>query len=149
MRSMAWKWGKALVLLVCGGMLPVDEARAQSASVAISKEPPLQQVLPGGEASFEITVTNNGDTELVNVEVADPLAPHCERSLGTLAAGESSSYRCRLSAITSNLTNIATVTSETPGGSEVTDSDSASVDVIDPAIEIAPSLSWPARRSSR
>ena len=99
-------------------------------SIAVTKDPATQQVRAGEPATFEITVTNDGDVPLVNVVVSDPLAPDCNRTFATLAVGASETYTCTLSGVTADFTNGVTVTGTDPIGGTVSDSSEAFVDVL-------------------
>ncbi len=105
-------------------------------SVGIVKNPANQTIITGSDASFTITVTNNGDAPISNVTVSDPLAPACDISIGTLAIGASSTYSCVLASVIGDFTNTAAVNAEDPGGNPLSAADSADVDVIAPSIEI-------------
>ena len=107
---------------------------ASSPAITLSKTPASQVVVTGGTAGFTLTVTNTGDVELTNVTVGDPLAPDCDRALGTLAVGAMFSYDCTLSGVSADFTNDAMVSGDPPVGAPVTASASAVVDVIGPAI---------------
>ncbi len=103
----------------------------------------LQTIMSGETANFEITVTNTGDVNLVNVVVSDPLSPDCDMMIGNLAIDESFTYTCSIDNVTESFTNIATVTG-TPedGGEDVNDDDPSDVEVEEPsnpAIEIVKS----------
>jgi uncharacterized repeat protein (TIGR01451 family) len=70
---------------------------AENPRIDIRKQvegPDLRQVPPGTLVPFEITVTNTGDAGLTNVLVTDPLLPGCNRTIGSLAVGASTSYTC-------------------------------------------------------
>jgi uncharacterized repeat protein (TIGR01451 family) len=95
-------------------------------SISIVKNPKSQTVTRGATATFTITVTNNGDVALTNVTVTDALSPNCNRTIGTLAPGASTSYTCRRANVTANFTNVA-VASGTAGGTTVTAQDTAPV----------------------
>ena len=112
-------------------------------SIEIVKDPPTQVVAAGQDATFNITVTNTGDATLTAVEVTDALTPDCAGVIGTLAAGESTSYTCSLTNVTAAFTNNAAVTGTPPVGPPVSDDDDADVTVINPAIEIIKSTSTP------
>jgi uncharacterized repeat protein (TIGR01451 family) len=103
-----------------------------SPGVDIVKTPDLQTIVSGGTADFTIQVTNTGDGELTNVVVSDPAAPDCSAALGALAQGAQTSYGCSLANVTADLTNTATVIADTPAGGQVTDGDSADVEVLPP-----------------
>ena len=101
-------------------------APATHPAITIVKNPKSQTVTRGGTANFTITVTNTGDVALTNVTVSDPLSPNCNRTIGTLAPGASTSYTCTRANVTSNFTNVA-VASGTAGGTTVTAQDTAPV----------------------
>ena len=101
-------------------------APAAHPAIAIVKNPKSQTVTRGGTATFTITVTNTGDVALTNVTVSDPLSPNCNRTIGTLAPGASTSYTCTRANVTANFTNVA-VASGTAGGTTVTAQDTAPV----------------------
>src|SRR5262249_47067304 len=90
-------------------------------------------VTSGSAASFTITVTNTGDVTLTNVTVADPLTGSCVKTVGTLTAGQSSTYTCSQSNVTSAFTNVATATGHPPLGPHGTASASADVTVTTPS----------------
>jgi uncharacterized repeat protein (TIGR01451 family) len=102
-------------------------------AIDIQKTPDTQTVASGGTATFTITCTNTGDVPLSNVTVADPLAPDCSRVLpGILEPAGSESvwtYTCSQSGVTAAFTNVATVVGTPPVGSNVTDSDTAAVEM--------------------
>ncbi|MFW2381176.1 MAG: DUF7507 domain-containing protein, partial [Acidimicrobiales bacterium] len=105
-------------------------------AIDIQKTPDAQSVVLGGTATFDITVTNTGDVDLSGVAVSDPAAPGCDANLGSLAVGASSTYSCTLDNVTVDFTNTASVTGTDPIGLDVTDSDTADVTVLVPAIDI-------------
>jgi len=63
-----------------------------------------------GSAHFKVKVTNTGNVSLHTVTVADELAAACSRSIGTLAAGASRSYRCVARSVKKSFTNAAVAT---------------------------------------
>lgn len=101
-----------------------------------SKEPDHQIVLENSSAVFTMAITNTSLVDLVNVQIADPLAPGCDRVVGNLASGESFSYACDMTAV-SDLENVATVSASTSHGLTKVLSDTAALEVINPAVEIA------------
>ena len=105
-------------------------------SIAIAKSPASQQILIGDDAAFAITVTNDGEADLTDVNVSDPLAPACDNSIGDLAVGASVTYNCDLVAVTADFTNVVNVVGSDPAGGSVPATDTADVDVIDPEIRI-------------
>ena len=106
-------------------------------AIDIQKTPDIQTVSNGGDATFTITVANTGATPLTNITVSDPLAPACDTTLATLAAGETHAYSCLLAAVVADFTNTADVTADDPTGNTITASDDAIVDVIAPAVQIS------------
>jgi uncharacterized repeat protein (TIGR01451 family) len=101
-------------------------APATHPAITIVKNPKSQTVTRGGTATFTITVTNTGDVALTNVTVTDALSPNCNRTIGTLAPGASTSYTCTRANVTANFTNVAVATGAA-GGTTVTAQDTAPV----------------------
>ncbi len=101
----------------------------QNPAIRIVKGPELQKVAEGATVTFNITVTNTGNVSLTNVDVTDALAPDCNRSDLSLAAGEESTYQCTAVA-SADFTNVAVVTGSGPQDQPVTDDDNAVVDVL-------------------
>ncbi|MFN8453778.1 MAG: hypothetical protein U0401_03755 [Anaerolineae bacterium] len=116
-----------------------DDAQVEviNPAIAITKTPDLQLIQSGDSVTFTITVSNTGDVDLTGVEVGDPLASNCDRTIGNLAIGAITSYTCSLANVTTDFTNTAIVTGTPPVGSVVTSTDDAIVEIIHPAIEIA------------
>jgi uncharacterized repeat protein (TIGR01451 family) len=113
---------------------------AANPALDIAKTPDLQTILNGSTVTFTIALTNTGNVTLSSVLITDTLAPNCNRNFGTLTSGQAQTYTCTRANVTADFTNTAqtsgvyTVTSTT-----VTDTDTAVVDVINPAIAIAKS----------
>jgi uncharacterized repeat protein (TIGR01451 family) len=95
-------------------------------AISIVKDPKSQTVTVGKTATFKITVTNTGDVALTNVTVTDALSPNCNRTIGTLAPGASTSYTCTRPDVRSSFNNVAVVTG-TAGDKTVTAQDTAPV----------------------
>jgi uncharacterized repeat protein (TIGR01451 family) len=95
-------------------------------AISVVKDPKSQTVTVGNKATFKITVTNTGDVALTNVTVSDPLSPNCNRTIGTLAPGASTSYTCTKANVRSSFNNVA-VASGTAGTQTVTARDTAPV----------------------
>jgi hypothetical protein len=102
-------------------------AQVQRPAITIQKNPNSQTVSMGGTATFQITVTNNGDTRLTKVTVTDPRAPQCNRRIGTLDAGEDFTYTCTRPNVRVNFNNVARVVGTAPNGKKVRDRDDAAV----------------------
>jgi uncharacterized repeat protein (TIGR01451 family) len=95
-------------------------------AISIVKDPKSQTVTVGKTATFKITVTNTGDVALTNVTITDALSPNCNRTIGTLAPGASTSYTCTRPDVRSSFNNVAVVTG-TAGDKTVTAQDTAPV----------------------
>jgi len=92
-----------------------------------------QTIEPGDVPTFMIRVTNTGTANLENVEIADPLAPGCNASIGDLAVGEFKEYECSGETSDESFTNIAEATGKVVGFSTtVEDADPSDV-VVEPA----------------
>ena len=116
---------------------PPDSAVQIIPSIAISKLPDTQEIGQGGTATFTIEVTNNGLANLQNVEVTDSLAPDCNKTIGSLAIGASDSYICTRPNVPESFLNEAVASGEdTLLQLPVSDSDTAFVKVLNPAIKI-------------
>src|SRR5205085_4754425 len=101
-------------------------------AITITKTPAAQSVDSGGTANFTITVTNTGGVTLTNVTVTDPLSTGCNKAIGTLTPGQSTTYTCSQAGVTAAFTNVATVTGHPPVGADVTASASARVEINQP-----------------
>ncbi|HEX4520371.1 MAG TPA: hypothetical protein VH063_12390, partial [Gaiellaceae bacterium] len=108
---------------------PVVPAPTPHAAIGIVKDPKSQTIGQGGTASFTITVTNTGDVTLSNVTVADPLSPNCDKSLGTLAVGQSKHYSCTKPNVNADFRNVATATGKPPTTAAVKATDHANITV--------------------
>jgi uncharacterized repeat protein (TIGR01451 family) len=103
-------------------------------SIAIEKSPSSQTVALGGTATFHITVTNNGNVTLTNVNVSDPLSANCNRDLGTLAVGASQTYTCTRSNVRKKFVNTAEAVGTAPNGTIIRASATAPVKVSGPFV---------------
>jgi uncharacterized repeat protein (TIGR01451 family) len=71
------------------------------------------------------------------VNVDDPQAPTCDTAIGTLAAGESTTYTCTVAGgYDTDTTNVATATGQPPVGPPVEGDDPAEIDIVDPGIDV-------------
>jgi uncharacterized repeat protein (TIGR01451 family) len=105
--------------------------------IQIAKTPDTQMIASGSTVTFTIAVTNTGDVTLTGVTVSDALAPNCARAVGLLSPGASTRYGCTCANVLADFTNSATATGTPRVGDDVSDTDTAFVDVISPSIEIA------------
>ncbi len=112
-------------------------------SIQINKSPDTQQLFMSDTATFNITVTNNGDVPLTGVAVNDPLAPGCNRNIGDLAKGAPAvAYACTLANVKASFTNIAIVTASSAVGALQPVEDAAAVSVIVPPVNTGACVTW-------
>ena len=123
-------------------------------AIKITKDTTTPTIVSGGTASFTITIKNIGDSTLDNVKVDDTIAPDCARTAAeialiaphlssTFAPGDEVSYTCTLSGQTASFTNSATATGTDELGNPRTNTDTADVKVIHPAIKITKDTTTP------
>jgi hypothetical protein len=82
-----------------------------------------------GTARFTVTVKNPGADELAGVTVVAPQSPSCNRRIGTLPAGASLTYACRVANVARDFTTRLTATAfpvRSPAGAAETARASAS-----------------------
>ncbi|MEZ5381807.1 MAG: SdrD B-like domain-containing protein [Microthrixaceae bacterium] len=113
-----------------------DDEEVKVTSIDLVKTATNSPIPKGGEATFEISVTNTGDVELTNLELIDVLAPDCDRTFATLGVGANETFECSLADVGDDFTNVATVMAETADGPNVADTDDAAVKVLIPGIAI-------------
>ncbi|WP_020668281.1 DUF7507 domain-containing protein [Amycolatopsis nigrescens] len=90
----------------------------------------------GEQVTWTVTVRNTGDSPLDPVQITDDTTAACSRTLpGPLAAGASETYTCTANP-SATTTNTVTTTGTDQSGQQVTDSASATVAVINPALAI-------------
>lgn len=106
-----------------------------SPDVDITKLPDFQYALRGSDVTFDIVVTNTSGTEMSNVMVSDPMTG-CSQNLGTLADMAQQTVECTATNVQADFSAAAQVTGTLPIVGQVSSSDLASVDVIDPAIVV-------------
>ena len=114
-------------------------APATHPAIAIVKNPKSQTITSGGTATFTITVTNIGDVALTNVTVTDARSPNCNKTIGTLAPGASTSYTCTKPNVTASFNNVAVVTGKA-GATTVTAQDTAPVTAKAAALKPPPTI---------
>ena len=105
-------------------------------SIAIAKGPDgnpdedLMFVIENNPADFTIRVTNDGDVDLIDVVVTDPLVSNCNHDIGNLAVGDFFEYDCSTEdPVFDDFTNVAEVFGRDEAGNEVEATDSVDVDV--------------------
>ena len=145
--------GKALLvgsLLVGAAVAASSDATASAPALSITSTPKIQSVqtkvvdrldpknrtrapaLLFGTATFTVTVANPGDVELDAVSVVDSASPSCNRTIGALAAGASTSYVCHAPNVGRNFTNRMTASGSTQDGSRTLATAAAAVKVRKP-----------------
>jgi uncharacterized repeat protein (TIGR01451 family) len=102
-------------------------------AISIVKDPKTQTVANGGTATFTITVLNPGDVALTDVTVSDPKSPNCDKTIGTLAPGQSVSYKCTRPNVTASFDNVAVATGKA-GSTTLTAQDTAHVNAKAPFV---------------
>ena len=102
-------------------------ASAAAASIVVTVNPTLQQVVAGGTATFEITVRNMGDVQLEQIAVVASIGkseiPQCGNStIGFLeppgGTPNSSTYPCSVDRIETDFTLIVTATAKAAVGAD-------------------------------
>jgi uncharacterized repeat protein (TIGR01451 family) len=114
-------------------------------AITIAKTTTTPTVNTGATVTFTILVTNTGDAPLVGVTVSDPKAPLCNKVIGALAAGASSSYTCTM-VINGSTVNVASVTGTDALQTVVTATGSQLVNVSDPGLTITKTVDKPVVR---
>ncbi|WP_329053745.1 hypothetical protein OG738_12350 [Amycolatopsis sp. NBC_01488] len=105
-------------------------------AVAVSRSVDPRTVRAGDTVTSTITVTNTGDSVLRDVSVADPGAPACAKSLGSLEPRATQHYSCTQVAGEADFTATAAVTATDATNRPVTATAGEPVDVIHPAVTI-------------
>jgi len=106
-----------------------DPSTVLVASIYLRKQekgPDSRNFASGSDVDFEIEVKNTGEADLTDVEVTDAEVPGCAKTIGDLAAGETTTYTCTASHVKAGFTNTATVEGHS-GEITVTDSDTSTV----------------------
>jgi len=117
------------------------DVTVEDPSLSVSKTPDTQAVLINGTAMFTITVENTGNVDLTNPVVDDPqcttlTGPTGDDGDGVLEVGETWTYTCEVTNVTSGFINTASATATPPTGPDVSDEDSATVTVDAPSISV-------------
>ncbi len=104
--------------------------------VTVKAETPV--VISGTAAVFTVSIKNIGDVDLNDIEVTSDAVPDCNRSFASVAAGQSlQTYSCVQANVTKRLDNEVKVTAtDSQGGSQVSDTDTAVVKVESPNIRV-------------
>ena len=104
-------------------------------AITVVKSTATPLVNSNSTVTFTILVTNTGDTALSGVTVGDAKAPGCNKVIGVLSAGASTSYTCTM-VVSGSVVNVATVTGVDPLKTTVTGTGSQAVNVSDPGLKI-------------
>ena len=114
-------------------------------AIHVTKSVNHSTIYSGGSVTYTIKVKNTGDDPLTAINTVDdkcsPLsAPSGDTgSDNVLSPGEEWTYTCTKT-LTADTTNKATATGTDSNGGTVTDDDTASVNVINPAIHVTKSV---------
>ena len=84
--------------------------------LTIAKEPSSQILAAGERATFTVTVRNDGNVDLADVLVADPQLVACNRTIATLAPGQSERYTCASEALYAGYKNMIFASVDDPSG---------------------------------
>ena len=94
-----------------GAAVAVLQACNSNPALTITVAPVNQDVPDGGDADFQVTVTNTGDEDMVDV-VVDSSVAACDNTIGALAVGGETSYACKSVGVVTDLNVSFTVTGE-------------------------------------
>jgi len=122
--------GRAAVTGAAAGTTPTTFAAAPAVTLVKARTAPAGRVKAGGEVSYSLTVTNEGNVTLTQVSVADPKAGEVTCPKTPLAPAASTTcaavYTATMADIAAGMIeNKATVTAVAPGEKTVTASGSA------------------------
>jgi len=98
-------------------------------------------ITSGDPVTYSFAVQNTGDTPLVNVSVNDDKLGHIG-DIASLAAGELVTLT-KTTTLSAGVTNVATAAGVDGWGFPVSDTDDATVRVVNPAIELTKSVNKP------
>ena len=112
-------------------------------AISITKTADQTAYRPGAVITYTITVKNIGDTSLSGVAVTDPNASGCAKTIGTLAAGATTSYTCTATAPATgtSVSNTANVSGTDTLNRTVTAASTVTATLIHPALTLAKSAS--------
>ena len=102
----------------------------------ISIDPEDQTIREGDAASFTVTVGNAGDTTLSDVVITNDLIAECDAAFNSLTSGSEETYECVSGAMSTDVTNTATISAIAPDGGPVENSDWANVTILRPSTAI-------------
>ncbi len=134
--------GYEVSLQKLGGYATVECEASPSIDIELAKNPPTQNVGPGEQIEFSVTVTNTGHVPLARIVTTDVQFPGCNfdsfvlPGFTTLRHGESYTYTCTDNTPSGNYTNTMTVVGYLGNGSGNL-SNTASAEILN---------AWPPRR---
>ncbi|HMB38883.1 MAG TPA: hypothetical protein VKO85_07375 [Wenzhouxiangellaceae bacterium] len=107
--------------------------------LAVVIDPPTQLVRTGAAAGFEISIRNDSDQALDEIEITSLQVPACDLALDTLDAGAATTWTCQHVDVARDFVNRleATAMRGEPPAPTLLNQVSAEVRAIDPAIELA------------
>lgn len=128
------------------GGLPVEASDSASVDVLnpginVEKTTATPVVAQGSDVTFQISLQNTGEADLDNIVLEDAL---CEGGAPTIVAGgigtlqptETWLYECVVTNVQDDFDNTVTVTADDPADNPVSHSATASVDVVNPNIDL-------------
>ena len=105
--------------------------------ILVGQKPRVQELFPGGDATFTIGITNTGTVTLQTVTVANANTASCNRTdLGPLNPGQSTSYTCSRSDIDDSFLNTLQATGVAAGGATDSHISDAFARVLSPDLRI-------------
>ena len=111
--------------------------------IDVRKTTRTPSLLASETAVFDLSVTNTGDLDLMDVLVSDPLAPSCDQLIALLPVGGSVSWSCTLSNVLADLTNVVTACGTDEFGRVVCATDDVPVVVSSPSYAVDKRLIMP------
>lgn len=129
----------ALLPALVSSLRAADDTTAEATTsllILSSQEPKTQDILPGGDAEFTVTIENTGTVALDSLSVTNATVAACNRDdLGALAPGETTSYQCGATNIENSFLNELQVIGSN-GDSNVVHESNAFVKVLNQDISI-------------
>jgi hypothetical protein len=114
----------------------VQDPQLPEAGINIVKSPAVQTVWSDYTATFTVTISYPGATTLNSVVVADPLAPNCNRTYGSVTSGFTANYTCTMRVGLNNIINTIYITGLVGSQPIVSGTSTAAVQVIHPLVFI-------------
>jgi uncharacterized repeat protein (TIGR01451 family) len=120
---------------------PISKVKIVFPQIKISKTTKTPIISKGATAKFTITVDNTGNATLTEINVTDILAPDCSRTNLTSLSPSDKPVKidCELTNVTEEFINFAEVTAVDQYGNFVSDSDSVTIELLNPNIQVVKS----------